>query len=248
MRFFNLFTGIQRFFLLLYLALTPPYNLKTLFGLIGDQILDIGIISVPLVLVISAFAGFVTAIQGAYQLTPEIPRYFLGASVEKIMVMELSPVLVGLIVTGRASSSIAAELGAMRATEQIDALEVMAISPVRFLVRPRVIAGAISLPLLTIISIVVALGSALFLSSSILHVPIDTFVYGIRSYFQSLDLIGGLTKSFFFGIILSSLGCFYGLEVRGGAKEISQAATSAVVLSSIMILVFDFLVASLFYA
>ncbi len=247
MRFFRLFIGIRDYFALLLSSLLPPYNPSTI-SLSFDQILDIGIISVPLILVISAFAGFVTAIQGAYQLTPEIPRYFLGASVEKIMVMELSPVLVGLIVTGRAASSIAAEIGAMRTTEQIDALEVMAIDPIRFLARPRIIGGAISLPLLTVISIVVSLGSALILSSSILGVPIATFIYGIRSYFEPLDLIGGLTKSFFFGIILASFGCFFGLGVRGGAKEVSQAATSAVVYSSIMILVFDFLVASIFYA
>lgn len=248
MRFFDFFRSVKEYFALLFESLTPPYNLVTMSSSTFDQIIEIGIISVPLILVISAFAGFVTAIQGAYQLTPEIPRYFLGASVEKIMVMELSPVLVGLIVTGRAASSIAAEIGAMKTTEQIDALEVMAINPIRFLARPRIIAGAISLPLLTVISIVVALGSALFLSSSILAVPLSTFAYGIRSYFQSLDLIGGLTKSFFFGIILTSFGCFFGLRVSGGAREVSIAATSAVVYSSIMILIFDFLVASAFFA
>lgn len=211
------------------------------------QIYEIGLNSLPLVIFISAFLGMVASVQTAYQIRDFVPLIYLGAGVAKGVMIELGPVITGLVVAGRVSSGIAAEIGTMKVTEQIDALEVMGISPYRFLFIPRVIAGMLALPMLTIISDIIAILSGMWISNFTGITNYETFARGAKLFFLPKDLFGGLFKASIFGIILSFSGSFYGIETKGGAQGVGISATKAVVTSCLLILVFDYLIGVLIY-
>lgn len=205
------------------------------------QINQIGVNSLPLVIFTSAFLGMVAAVQTAYQIRDYVPLIYLGAGVAKGVMIELGPVITGLVVAGRVGSGMAAEIGSMKVTEQIDALEVMGISPYRFLFVPRIIAAMIALPLLTVIADMVAIfcGMAISHFTGIAHYIV--FTRGAKLFFLPKDLFGGLIKSCVFGVILSLSGCFYGMETKGGAQGVGISTTKAVVTASLLILLFDYL-------
>ena len=207
------------------------------------QMERIGIGSIPLVLVTSLFVGAVTSVQAAYQFHGYVPLMYLGTVVGKSVILELGPVLTALVVGGRVSASIAAELGTMKVTEQIDALETMAINPYRFLSLPRIVGTFVALPILTVIAEFVAIACGAAYAHFFLNVPFDVFNYGITHYFAARDFFGGLVKSVFFALVIAASGCYFGFTVKGGAKEVGRAATLAVVTASILILLLDFLIA-----
>jgi phospholipid/cholesterol/gamma-HCH transport system permease protein len=206
-----------------------------------------GVGALPVVIITSIFIGLTTAVQTTYQLMGVVPKYFVGMGVGRLVLIELAPVLTGFIVAGRSASAIAAELGAMRVSEQIDALEVMGVDPYRYLCLPRVLATSIGLPVLVVVTEVVAVFTALFISSSLLNVPAASFTYGVTHFFMLRDFTGGIVKALLFGLLIGNSGCFYGFNVHGGAEAVGQATTRAVVLSAVLILLVDFVIAFMFF-
>lgn len=207
----------------------------------------IGIGSIPLVLVTSVFVGAVTAVQAAYQFHGYVPLKFLGTVVGKSVTLELGPVLTALVVGGRVSASIAAELGTMKVTEQIDAMEMIAIDPVEYLVLPRVAAATIMLPVLTILSDLLAIVGAMVVANISIGVSFNTFQSGLKLLFETQDLLGGLMKTFVFGFIIALMGCYHGFETQGGAEGVGRSTMKAVVSSCLLILVSNYLLASLIF-
>jgi phospholipid/cholesterol/gamma-HCH transport system permease protein len=217
------------------------------FGRVLDQMVMIGIGSLPLVVLTSLFVGAVTSIQTAYQAQAYVPMRYLGMIVTRSVVIELGPVLTALVVGGRVGASFAAELGTMRVTEQIDALEALAINPVRFLVVPRVAAAILMLPVLTIFADFIAIFGAWAVARTSLDVSTATFMEGVRLLFQIRDVFGGLVKAFVFGTIIALAGCFYGMKTEGGAEGVGLATTRAVVASSVSILIADYFLAEVIF-
>ena len=217
------------------------------FPLLVQQMMAIGIGSMPLTLIVALFTGAVAAVQASYQFRDYVPMIYLGTVIGKSVVIELGPVLTALVVGGRVGASIAAELGTMRVTEQVDAMETMGISPTRYLVVPRVVAATLMLPVLTIFADVVAIFGGYLVAVLTLDVSGHTFTSGLRLYFHLRDVFSGLIKSVFFGAIISTMGCYYGLRSEGGAEGVGVATTNAVVASCLLILIVDYLLASFLF-
>jgi phospholipid/cholesterol/gamma-HCH transport system permease protein len=234
------------FILVSRLILSLPLFAKNL-HLIVIQMLQMGVNSLPLVIFTSLFTGGVTAVQAAYQFRGIVPMTYLGGAVGKAVVIELGPVLTALVIAGRVGASIAAELGTMKVTEQIDALEAMAIDPVRYLVMPRFVSGIIMLPVLTIFSNFIAILGGLAVSVWFLDLSTYSFLNSLKMFFDMHDLFGGLLKSVAFGAIIAIIGCYNGLQTSGGAEGVGKSTTRAVVVSSILILLADYGIASLVF-
>lgn len=224
--------------------------LPRIFGslrLLTTQMLYMGVNSLPLIVLVSVFTGSVAAWQAAYQFEGFVPMRYLGTAVGKAIIIELAPVLTALVVAGRVGASIAAELGTMRVTEQIDALEVMAIDPVRYLVLPRVVSGIIMLPVLVIFADLVAITGALAVAVNMVNISSETFLTGVKAFFYVSDMVAGLTKAAIFGFIISFIGCYQGFTTTGGAEGVGQSTMRAVVVSAVLILISDFVIATLMF-
>ncbi len=243
----NILYHIGAFSRLLFNMVRGLREVRKIPGPLIHSLSQIGLGSLPLVAVASVFTGMVASVQTAYQVRDYVPLDFLGAGVAKAIMVELGPVLTALVVAGRVGAGIAAELGTMRVTEQIDALELMAIDPVRFLVLPRVIAGTIAIPLLTVVAEVVALLGSAVVSYLVVQVSFATFFHGVQLFFLPKDLWGGLVKSVVFGFLITFLGCYYGFHAEGGAVGVGRATTRAVVASALAVLMFDYILGSLIY-
>lgn len=239
----NLFSAIGDFSTFFFRSMFIPWKLRTTWPRILQQIYAIGIGSLPIIIVIAVFTGLVATVQTSYQLIGFVPRYLIGTTIGRMVLIELGPILTALMVSGRCASSMAAEIGTMRVTEQIDALETMAVDPYQFLNLPRIIATAIVLPVLTAVSEAVSLGCGAFYANQFLNIPYSLFNYGLVHYFRFEDLFGGLVKAFCFAFVIATAGCYFGFKVKGGAREVGRAATYAVVTASILILVLDFIIA-----
>lgn len=216
-------------------------------GLVVEQMSQMGVNSLPLVLITSIFTGAVSAIQAAYQFQDFVPMRYLGTAVGKAVVIELGPVLTALVVAGRVGASIAAELGTMKVTEQLDALKTLAIDPVPFLVSPRFIAGLAMLPILTIMSDFIAIMGGYTVALLFLDITSSTFLSGLKMFFHFRDVIAGLVKALVFGGIISTIGCYQGFKTTGGAKGVGRSTTKAVVISMVLILIGDYIIASLVF-
>lgn len=212
-----------------------------------EQMLEIGVHSMPLVVVTSFFTGTVTAIQAAYQFQDWIPLRYVGSVVGKSVIIELGPVLTGLVVGGRVGASIAAEIGTMKVTEQIDALEALAIDSIRYLVLPRFVAGIIMIPVVVIFADALAIVGALLASVYSIGISAQLFALGLKLFFTMGDVWGGVIKSVIFGGIIALMGCYYGLRTEGGAEGVGRAATQAVVSSCLLILISDYILAELLF-
>ncbi len=199
----------------------------------------IGVASVPIALFIAAFTGVVMALQASYTFTGAIPLYFVGTLVGKTIILELGPVLTGLALSGRVGANIAAELGTMRVTEQVDALETLAYDPVAYLVVPRIIAGAVMFPLVVLLANAMGIVAGWATSLYLLDMSTPEFVKGLRLFFQPWDVWYSAIKSVSFGVTVTSVGCFFGLHTAGGAAGVGRSTTHAVVASSMIILVLD---------
>jgi len=207
--------------------------------LLLGQMARIGVDSVPIALFIATFTGVVMALQASYTFTGTVPLYFVGALVGKTMIMELGPVLTGLALSGRVGANIAAELGTMRVTEQIDALETLAYDPVAYLVVPRVLAGTLMFPVVVMLGTSVGIAAGWLTSLQLLDMSTAEFMKGLRLFFEPWDVQFAVIKSFSFGLTITSIGCFFGLSTRGGAEGVGLSTTRAVVISSMVILVLD---------
>ena len=243
-RAINFVSRLGSTFMLLFKAIYHFKSIPRSLGLIVDQCFMIGNKSVPLILIISIFVGAVSSWQAAYQFKfIGAPLRYLGSAVGKAVVIELAPVLSALVVAGRVGAGIAAELGTMRVTEQIDAIESMGISPVRYLVMPRFLASTIMLPILVIFSNFIAILGALVVSVFFVDISYETFLNGVRFSFSLSDMMGGMFKAAVFGAIIGLVGCHEGFQTSGGARGVGISTTLAVVISSVMILVSDYVIA-----
>jgi phospholipid/cholesterol/gamma-HCH transport system permease protein len=214
-----------------------PRSLRLVF----EQFYAIGVQSLPLIIVIAIFVGAVSAWQAAYQFKfIGAPLRYLGQAVGKAVVIELAPVLSALVFAGRVGAGIAAELGTMRVTEQIDALEAMGISPSRYLMMPRVLACMLMVPLLVVFSNFVAILGGLAVAVLGVDVSSETFLEGFKSSFVVTDFINGLVKAAVFGLTIGLVGCYEGFNTKGGAEGVGISTTTSVVISSVLILILDF--------
>ena len=200
---------------------------------------NIGAGSLFIVLLISAFAGAVTALQTGYQFTGSIPYYVVGTLVVSSIILELGPVLTALILAGRIGARYAAELGTMRVTEQIDALESLGRSPASHLVIPRVLAGLIMIPALTILANLSGILSGWISVKAVLPVTDADFIYGAQYYWRPWDAWYSVIKAFFFAGSITIISCYMGFNTQQGAEGVGKSTTTAVVTSSVLILVLD---------
>jgi phospholipid/cholesterol/gamma-HCH transport system permease protein len=199
----------------------------------------LGVDSLPIGIFIAVFTGIVLSLLASYSFTGAVPLYFVGTLVEKTITMELAPVLTGLALAGRVGANIAAELGTMRVTEQIDALETLGYDPHAYLVVPRVLAGTVMFPVVVGAAMFVGVTSGWFASIGLLDISSPDFVKGVRLFFSGFDVRYGLVKAASFGFMVTLIGSVQGLRAAGGAEGVGRAATSAVVYSAVMILVLD---------
>ena len=207
--------------------------------LLLQQMAKIGLDSVPIAVFIAIFTGIVLSLQASYTFTGAVPLYFVGVLVGKTMMLELGPVLTGLALSGRVGANIAAEIGTMRVTEQIDALETMAYPPVAYLVLPRVLAGIIMFPVVTALAIAVGIGSGWLTALQLLDMSTPEFVRGLTLFFEPFDVTFAFIKATSFGFVVTTIGCLFGFHTRGGAEGVGTSTTQAVVVSSMTILVLD---------
>ncbi|MEW6510668.1 MAG: ABC transporter permease [Bacteroidota bacterium] len=208
------------------------------------QMVQIGNDSIPIVVFVSTFVGMVTAVQSAYQLYDWIPRTVVGGLVIKSVLLELTPLLTALVLAGKVGATITAELGTMRVTEQIDALEAMGYDSIAFLVTPRVLSGVVMFPVLVVFGDLVAVIGGLFGASVVAHVPGVAFVTGLKDAFATWDAVFGLIKATIFGYAITSIACYQGYVVQGGSAGVGKATMSTVVLTCLTVVVLDFVLAS----
>ena len=242
----KLFTHIGAFILMLKGMFTKPENHKMYWKEFMHQCSEIGIGALPIVVIISMFLGAVSTLQTAYQLvSPLVPITTVAQIVRDSMILELSPTVLSIVLAGVIGSKIASELGNMRITEQIDALEIMGINPKSYLVLPKILAGIVVIPALIVISAFLGiLGGRLAGDLSGILAP-DLYDIGLRQNLNMFNLLFALYKSYTFAFIICSISAYYGFNVKGGALEIGRASTSAVVASCIMILLADYTLAAL---
>jgi len=200
----------------------------------------IGFGSLPIVVLVGAFTGMVTSLQSVSAFRQFGLESFSGGTTGKALSTELGPVLTSLMLAGRAGAGIATELGTMRITEQIDALESMAVNPVQYLVLPRLIAGMIVTPILALLFFVVGMGGAWLVAVVLQHVDQGQWVANVRDIVDPIDVLQGLLKSMFFGFMVALIGCYQGFHATGGGRGVGMGTTRAVVIASVSTLVLDY--------
>ncbi len=209
---------------------------------LAEQLYSFTVKTLPITSIIAVFIGLGSTVQGTYQTSVLTPRYFTANVIFKTTIIELSPIVLSLVLAGKIGASLAAELGSMRITEQIDALESLSLDPVGFLVLPRVVAGIIMMPVMTIYANFLAIFSSFFMSTVVLNwITPEEYVMGMRMNFKMFEMyFGNLIKPSIYGFIIAFVASFFGLRAKGGAKGVGEAATVSVVVSSILIVIFDY--------
>lgn len=214
---------------------------------IFHQMVFVGLRSIVIVFFVDIFTGIVIAMQTAYQFEKMGAGIYVAALVAIALCRELSPVLTALVVAGRVGSAIAAELGTMKVSEQIEALDTMAINPVRFLAVPRFLALLLMLPCLTILGDIAGIIGGYIVGSGSLHINTDLYFQTTFKYLKVKDIYTGLIKSGVFAVIIALIGCFEGLNTRGGAEGVGRGTTRSVVISFILIILADCILTAFFY-
>jgi phospholipid/cholesterol/gamma-HCH transport system permease protein len=241
----KIFSTLGNYILMLRGMVSRPENLKMYWKELMHQCVEIGIGSLGIVAIISVFMGAVSAAQTAYQLTsPLLPLSTIAQIVRDTVILEFAPTLVCIVLAGVVGSKIAGELGNMRVSEQIDALEIMGINTKSYLVMPKILGALITIPLLVIIAMVLGIWGGRFASSVTNIVSTDQYDAGLVQNFSPYNVTFALIKAYTFAFIISSIPAFYGYNVKGGALEIGRASTTAVVTSCILILFADYVLAA----
>jgi phospholipid/cholesterol/gamma-HCH transport system permease protein len=216
-------------------------------GFTADQMVNIGAQSIPIVMLTSLFSGMVTSVQAAYQFESGfVPNWFVGSVVGESILLELAPMITGLVMTGKIGATITAEIGTMRVTEQIDALESLSFDPVSFLIMPRVLAAAVMFPILVIVADFCGILGGLFAAQHAMDVSTQEFFRGFRTWFRPWDAWFGLIKGLFFGIAITSIASYKGFTTEGGAEGVGRSTTSTVVISCTTIVLLDYILAEIF--
>lgn len=211
-----------------------------------QEVSKLGIDSIPLVIIISLFIGAVIAIQMQLNIaSPLIPSYSVGLATRDIVLLEFSNSILCLILAGKVGSNIASEIGTMRVTEQIDALEIMGVNSANFLVLPKIVGFVLFMPALVVICMATSLIGGFLVAVFTDIITVSRYVYGLQALFQEWYVWYGLIKSVVFAYIIASVASFYGYYVKGGALDVGKASTDGVVASSILILLFDVILTKL---
>ena len=213
---------------------------------IAEQMHILVIGSLPLVVTTAAFTGAITAVQTGYQMRAYVPMIFLGTVVTKSVILEMGPVLAALVVGSRVSANYAAELGTMKVTEQLDAMEIMAIDPLKYLGVPRFVAAVLMMPVITLIADLIAIVGGLVVSVVTLDVTVQTFTEGMRLFWEIGDVVTGVGKTFFFGGVIAMSGIYNGFNTQGGAEGVGRATMKAVVGTCLSVLVADYILNTIF--
>lgn len=222
----------------------PPFYPR----LVLRQFLEIGYYSLPVVGLTTLFSGMVLALQSYTGFARFSAESAVATVVVLSMTRELSPVLAGLMVAGRVGAAIAAEIGTMRVTEQIDALTTLSTNPFKYLIVPRLIAATVSLPILVLIGDIIGVFGGYVVGVYKLEFNAATYIQSTVQYLERVDVISGLVKAAVFGFLVALMGCYHGFKSRGGAQGVGAATTNAVVTASIMILVANYVITELFFA
>jgi phospholipid/cholesterol/gamma-HCH transport system permease protein len=242
----NFFNHFGKFILMLKGMFTKPENFKMYWKEFVKQCVDIGIGSLPIVLIISVFLGSVTTVQTAYQLVnPLIPKSTISQILRDSMILELSPTVVSIVLAGVVGSKIASELGNMSISEQIDAYEVMGINTKAYLIRPKIMAALLMIPLLIVLSMCLGIWGGRLAGDLSGIINTSDYDKGLRENFDAYNVKFALTKAYTFAFIVSTIPAYFGYHVKGGALEIGKASTTAVVVSCILILFADYGLAAL---
>jgi phospholipid/cholesterol/gamma-HCH transport system permease protein len=241
----NFFTHLGRFLLMIKGMFTKPENLKMYWKELMHQCSEIGIGSLGIVAIISVFIGAVSTVQTAYQLvSPVIPKSTIAQIVRDTVILEFAPTLTCIVLAGVVGSKIASELGNMRVSEQIDALEIMGINTKAYLVAPKIMAALIVIPLLVVIAAVLGIWGGRFAGSAANILSTESFDKGLLFAWMPFNATFALIKAYTFAFIISSIPAYYGYNVQGGALEIGRSSTQSVVTSCIMILFADYVLAA----
>ena len=234
---------LGRYILLIKLSFKKPEKLSVYWAEVMREMVAIGIGSLGIISIISVFIGAVATIQTAFQLIVDyIPKTVVGTITRDSTILEFSPTISALVLSGRVGSSIASEIGTMRVTEQIDALEIMGVNAPGYLIAPKIISGVTMIPLLTIISVSLGLLGGYIACAASHEVSTADYIAGLTGGFKSIILNVCMLKAFFFGFIITSICAYQGFYTSGGALEVGQAATRGVVFSCIMILFADLVI------
>ena len=238
--------GIGRYVELMINIFRSFFSWHKYLNLAIDHMYQIGILSIPIVILTSLFSGMVTSVQAAYQFeTGFVPNWFVGSIVGESILLELAPMMTALVMTGRIGATIAAEIGTMRVSEQIDALESLSFDPISFLIFPRILAAAIMFPILVIIADFFGIMGGLFTAINAMDVSSAEFIRGLRSWFRPWDAWFGLIKGLFFGVAITSIACYQGFFTSGGAQGVGRSTTSTVVISCVAIVFLDYFLAEI---
>ena len=224
--------------------LTPPYFPR----MVGRQLMQMGFYSLPVVGLTALFTGMVLALQSYTGFSRFQAEGAVAGVVALSMTRELGPVLAGLMVAGRVGASIAAEIGTMRVTEQIDALWTLSTNPFKYLIAPRLLAGTLTLPLLVIIADSIGIFGGYLIGVEVLGFNSAAYLQSTVDFLEPIDVISGLAKAAVFGFIVALMGCYHGYYSGRGAQGVGKATTNAVVTASILILTFNYIITELFFA
>lgn len=238
--------NIGKYFLMLKEVFSKPEKLKVYYHRTFDEIETIGVNSIGIVAILSVFMGAVISLQTASNMdSPFLPKYTIGYITRSSTILEFSPTIISLILAGKVGSNIASEIGTMKVTEQIDALDIMGVNSLSFLVLPKIVAAVFFLPFLIIFSMFLSLvGGYIAVTASGLSSH-EEYIYGIRAFFLMSDIYYALTKTVFFAFIIVSVSSYFGYYTKGGALDVGKSSTQAVVWSSISILLTNFVLTQL---
>ncbi len=238
-----------RYLSLLRQAFQQPQKQSIYVRQILVEMENLGLASVGIVAIISVFMGAVVAIQMAFNIdTPLIPSYTIGFVTRQSVILEFSPTIISLILAGKVGSRIASELGTMRVTEQIDALEIMGINPATFLVLPKIVASMLINPFLIGMSMILSVGGGWLAGIATGLFPSAEYIYGIQSFFHLYDIFYALIKTVVFAFIIASVSAYNGYYTKGGALEVGEASTNGVVYSSIAIIFMNLILTQILLA
>jgi phospholipid/cholesterol/gamma-HCH transport system permease protein len=245
----TLLTDLGRYLLMLKGMISKPENFRLYWKELMQQCSEVGIGSLGIVTIISIFIGAVSTVQTAYQLvSPLLPKYVIGQIVREGMLLEFAPTLVCIVLAGVVGSKISSELGNMRVSEQIDALEIMGINTKTYLILPKILAAIVTIPLLIVLSAGLGIIGGRIVGDIAGIVPPTVYDFGLMESFNSFSVYFMIIKSYVFSFIISSVSAYFGYYVNGGALEIGRAGTRSVVVCCISILLADYVLTLLLLA
>jgi phospholipid/cholesterol/gamma-HCH transport system permease protein len=223
-----------------------PDKWREFFRSLVFEINKLGVDSIPITIVISLFIGAVIAIQMQLNIvSPLLPSYTVGLATREILLLEFSSSILSLILAGKVGSNIASEIGTMRVTEQIDAMDIMGLNSANYIVLPKIVGFVLFIPVLAVLSMFTGLIGGWCIAEFTTMISVEKYVYGIQTFFDEWYVWYGIIKTYFFAFIITSVAAYYGYYVKGGALEVGKASTNAVVSSSILILLMDIVLTKL---